>query len=174
MPPQSRRFSSGCTFSVWRPPQEIDEGAITGSWHTGNLQAHAIGRLCALHGRRSNLAGASLWYSLAERLLRLTEGVDVYFLANPDGYFGQDDRGLLRAHYAGDLVYKASGYAMLRLFLKLLRNKDGYTAVECGILSSLAVILPKSSHWTSSHRSSHRPRSRIITRPGLRSVIVTR
>ena len=64
----------------------------------------------------------------------------MYFLANPDGYFGQDDRGLLRAHYAGDLVYKASGYAMLRLFLKLLRNKDGYTAVECGILSSLAVI----------------------------------
>jgi NADH:ubiquinone oxidoreductase subunit 4 (subunit M) len=38
------------------------------------------------------------------------------------------------------LVYTANGYGMLRLFLRLLRNEDGYTAVECGILSCLVVI----------------------------------
>ena len=30
--------------------------------------------------------------------------------------------------------------AMLRLFLQLLRNEDGYTAVECGTLACLTVI----------------------------------
>ena len=30
--------------------------------------------------------------------------------------------------------------AMVRLFLQLLRNEDGYTAVECGTLACLTVI----------------------------------
>jgi len=29
---------------------------------------------------------------------------------------------------------------MLRLFLQLLRNEDGYTSVECGILTCLTII----------------------------------
>ena len=31
-------------------------------------------------------------------------------------------------------------YGMLRLFVCLLRNEDGFTAVECGILGCLTVI----------------------------------
>jgi Flp pilus assembly pilin Flp len=30
---------------------------------------------------------------------------------------------------------------MLRLLVRLLRNEDGYTAVECGILACLTAIL---------------------------------
>ena len=29
---------------------------------------------------------------------------------------------------------------MLRVFVQLLKNQDGYTAVECGILGCLTVI----------------------------------
>jgi Flp pilus assembly pilin Flp len=29
---------------------------------------------------------------------------------------------------------------MLRLFLRLLKNEDGFTAVECGILGRLIII----------------------------------
>ena len=32
------------------------------------------------------------------------------------------------------------GYAMRRLFLQLLKNEDGFTAPECGILGCLTVI----------------------------------
>ena len=40
-----------------------------------------------------------------------------------------------------DLIYRERDEnAMLRLFLQLLRNEDGYTAVECGTLACLTVI----------------------------------
>ena len=39
-----------------------------------------------------------------------------------------------------DLVDKAGLETMLRLFFQLLRNEDGYTAVECGTLACLTVI----------------------------------
>ena len=32
------------------------------------------------------------------------------------------------------------GYEMLQLFVCLMKNEDGYTAVECGILGCLTVI----------------------------------
>ena len=32
------------------------------------------------------------------------------------------------------------GRCLLKLLFKLLRNNDGYTAVECGILVNLGVI----------------------------------
>lgn len=42
---------------------------------------------------------------------------------------------------AHDFGYDASGYAMLRLFERLLaENEDGFTAAECGILGCLVVI----------------------------------
>ena len=37
-------------------------------------------------------------------------------------------------------MYSANGKAMLRLFVSLLKNEDGYTRVECGILACLTVI----------------------------------
>ena len=48
----------------------------------------------------------------------------------------RDRRTLLARH----LVSKANGLAMLRLFLRLLKNENGFTAPECGILVCLTVI----------------------------------
>jgi Flp pilus assembly pilin Flp len=37
-------------------------------------------------------------------------------------------------------MYNANRKTMLRLFVSLLKDEDGYTPVECGILGCLTVI----------------------------------
>jgi hypothetical protein len=46
----------------------------------------------------------------------------------------------MAAGHCSAVIWSIGEHAMRRLFLRLLKNEDGFTAVECGILGCLAVI----------------------------------